>query len=106
MVSRAVSGNHLTVDSLAINGCPVLGDLPRPRVVLVLGRLPLMVPPGGNGAVAPGVRGAAGVAAGELVGEVGAVEILVGGAEVGDSCLDLVAVGVERGLVVNAGGVG
>lgn len=61
-----------------------------------------MVPPCRDGAVAPGVRGAASVAAGELVCEVGAVQLLVGGAEVGDGGLDLVAVGVEGGLVVDA----
>lgn len=65
-----------------------------------------MEPPRGDGAVAPGIGRAARVAARELVGEVGAVQVLVGGAEVGDGLLDLVAGLVEIGLVVNAAGLG
>lgn len=65
-----------------------------------------MEPPRGDGAVAPRVRSAARVAARELVGEVGAVQVLVGGAEVGDGLLDLVASLVEVGLVVDAAGLG
>lgn len=65
-----------------------------------------MEPPRGDGAVAPGVGRAARVAARELVGEVGAVQVLVGGAEVGDGLLDLVAGLVEVGLVVDAAGLG
>lgn len=97
---------NLAVDSLAVDGGPVRGDLPLARVVLVLGRLPLVEPPRGDGAVAPGVRSAARVAARELVGKVGAVQVLVGGAEVGDGLLDLVAGLVEIGLVVDAAGLG
>lgn len=97
---------HLAVDSLAVNGSPVLGGLPDARVELVVRRLPLVVPPRGDGAVAPRVRGAARVAPRERVGEVRAVQELVGGAEVGDGGLDLVAGRVELGLVVGAAGRG
>lgn len=97
---------HLAVDSLAVDGGPVLGDLPDARVQLVLGRLPLVVPPRGDGAVAPRVRGAAQVATRERVRDVRAVQGLVGGAEVGDGGLDLVAGRVELGLVVDAAGLG
>lgn len=97
---------RLAVDGLAVDGGPVLGDLPDARVVLVLSRLPLVVPPRGDGAVAPRVRGSARVAAGEGVGEVGAVQVLVAGAEVGDGPLDLVAGRVELGLVVDAARLG
>lgn len=96
---------HLAVDSLAVNGGPVLCDLPCAQVELLVGRLPLVVPPRCNGAVAPRVRGAARVTAGERVGEVRAVDVLVGGAEVADGGLDLVAVRVEGGLVVGAAGL-
>lgn len=65
-----------------------------------------MEPPRGDGAVAPGVRGATRVAARERVGEVGAVQGLVGGAEVGDGGLDVVAGRVELGLVVGAARLG
>lgn len=64
-----------------------------------------MEPPRGDGAVALGVRGAGGVAASEAVCEVRAVDELVGGAEVGDGGLDLVAGRVELGLVVDGGGL-
>lgn len=101
--SYTVDRTHLAVDSLAVNSGPVSLDRPRAQLVLVLRRLPLVEPPRGDGAVAPGVLGAGGVATSEPVCEVRAVDVLVGGAEVGDGGLDLVAGRVELGLVLDGG---